>query len=67
MYVLLIVSVIWHASDCHQLCNLNLNYFFFSHLLETLSTADFSQLKPFEPGQPEFFAPYLDKLMGFSR
>ena len=56
---------LWHSSDCHQLCNLNLNNFFFSHLLETLS--DFSKLKPFQPGQAELFAQYLDKLMGFSR
>lgn len=37
-----------------------------STLLETLDTVDFSKLKPFQPGKPEKFAEFLDKMMGFT-
>ena len=67
MYVLQIVSLCNLARQWLPSIVKSFNDFFFSNLLETLSTADFSRLKPFEPGQPELFAPYLEKLMGFSR
>ena len=35
-------------------------------LLETLDTANFSILKPFNPGKPELFSQFLDKMMGFA-
>ncbi|XP_009475707.1 PREDICTED: putative bifunctional UDP-N-acetylglucosamine transferase and deubiquitinase ALG13 [Nipponia nippon] len=37
-----------------------------STLVETLQSMDLSTLKPFPPGQPEKFALFLDKVVGFS-
>ncbi|XP_061179264.1 UDP-N-acetylglucosamine transferase subunit ALG13 homolog [Saccostrea echinata] len=37
-----------------------------STLVETLSSVDFSVLKPFPPGQPQKFGEFLDNLFGFS-
>jgi hypothetical protein len=34
--------------------------------VETLETSDFEKLVPFQPGKPEIFAQFLDKMMGFS-
>uniref|UniRef100_A0A8C3JEF4 UDP-N-acetylglucosamine transferase subunit ALG13 n=1 Tax=Calidris pygmaea TaxID=425635 RepID=A0A8C3JEF4_9CHAR len=36
-----------------------------STLVETLQTMDLTTLKPFPPGQPEKFALFLDKVVGF--
>uniref|UniRef100_A0A8C4U080 UDP-N-acetylglucosamine transferase subunit ALG13 n=1 Tax=Falco tinnunculus TaxID=100819 RepID=A0A8C4U080_FALTI len=36
-----------------------------STLVETLQSMDLSTLKPFPPGQPEKFALFLDKVVGF--
>ncbi|XP_074003533.1 UDP-N-acetylglucosamine transferase subunit ALG13-like [Numenius arquata] len=36
-----------------------------STLVETLETMDLTTLKPFPPGQPEKFALFLDKVVGF--
>ncbi|NXG64628.1 ALG13 transferase, partial [Hemiprocne comata] len=36
-----------------------------STLVETLRTMDLTTLKPFPPGQPEKFALFLDKVVGF--
>uniref|UniRef100_A0A8B9Q289 UDP-N-acetylglucosamine transferase subunit ALG13 n=2 Tax=Palaeognathae TaxID=8783 RepID=A0A8B9Q289_APTOW len=36
-----------------------------STLVETLQSMDLSTLKPFPPGQPEKFALFLDKAVGF--
>ncbi|NXS95177.1 ALG13 transferase, partial [Jacana jacana] len=36
-----------------------------STLVETLQTMDLTALKPFPPGQPEKFALFLDKVVGF--
>ncbi|NXW30248.1 ALG13 transferase, partial [Phaetusa simplex] len=36
-----------------------------STLVETLQLMDLSALKPFPPGQPEKFALFLDKVVGF--
>ncbi|NXM31612.1 ALG13 transferase, partial [Oxyruncus cristatus] len=36
-----------------------------STLVETLRLMDLSTLKPFPPGQPEKFALFLDKVVGF--
>ncbi|KAM9269528.1 UDP-N-acetylglucosamine transferase subunit ALG13-like [Cariama cristata] len=36
-----------------------------STLVETLESMDLSTLKPFPPGQPEKFALFLDKVVGF--
>ncbi|XP_065499377.1 UDP-N-acetylglucosamine transferase subunit ALG13-like [Caloenas nicobarica] len=36
-----------------------------STLVETLRSMDLSTLKPFPPGQPEKFALFLDKVVGF--
>ncbi|NXN94878.1 ALG13 transferase, partial [Rhinopomastus cyanomelas] len=36
-----------------------------STLVETLQSMDLSTLKPFPPGQPEKFASFLDKVVGF--
>ncbi|KFO83210.1 UDP-N-acetylglucosamine transferase subunit ALG13, partial [Buceros rhinoceros silvestris] len=36
-----------------------------STLVETLQSMDLSTLKPFPPGQPEKFAFFLDKVVGF--
>uniref|UniRef100_A0A8C5TSI5 UDP-N-acetylglucosamine transferase subunit ALG13 n=1 Tax=Malurus cyaneus samueli TaxID=2593467 RepID=A0A8C5TSI5_9PASS len=36
-----------------------------STLVETLQSMDLSTLKPFPPGQPEKFASFLDKVLGF--
>ncbi|XP_072191921.1 UDP-N-acetylglucosamine transferase subunit ALG13 [Excalfactoria chinensis] len=38
-----------------------------STLVETLQSMDLSTLKPFPPGQPEKFALFLDKVVGFRR
>ncbi|XP_017669812.1 PREDICTED: putative bifunctional UDP-N-acetylglucosamine transferase and deubiquitinase ALG13 [Lepidothrix coronata] len=38
-----------------------------STLVETLQLMDLSTLKPFPPGQPEKFALFLDKVVGFQR
>ncbi|XP_040428721.1 putative bifunctional UDP-N-acetylglucosamine transferase and deubiquitinase ALG13 [Cygnus olor] len=38
-----------------------------STLVETLQSMDLSTLKPFPPGQPEKFALFLDKVVGFER
>ncbi|XP_064374009.1 putative bifunctional UDP-N-acetylglucosamine transferase and deubiquitinase ALG13 [Dromaius novaehollandiae] len=38
-----------------------------STLVETLQLMDLSTLKPFPPGQPEKFALFLDKAVGFER
>jgi hypothetical protein len=37
-----------------------------SDLAKTLNECDFSKLKPFPPGEPQKFASFLDKVMGFS-
>ena len=37
-----------------------------SQLLQVLHTLDISKLKPFESGQPQKFASFLDKVMGYS-
>ncbi|NXJ64263.1 ALG13 transferase, partial [Rostratula benghalensis] len=36
-----------------------------STLVETLQSMDLTALKPFPPGQPEKFALFLDKVVGF--
>ncbi|NXH18579.1 ALG13 transferase, partial [Bucco capensis] len=36
-----------------------------STLVETLQFMDLSKLKPFPPGQPDKFALFLDKIVGF--
>ncbi|XP_075368999.1 UDP-N-acetylglucosamine transferase subunit ALG13 [Mycteria americana] len=38
-----------------------------STLVETLQSMDLSTLKPFPPGQPEKFALFLDKVVGFQQ
>ena len=44
----------------------NIEYCTCSTLAKTLNECDFSKLKPFPPGEPQKFASFLDKVMGFS-
>lgn len=44
----------------------HLHYTNCRNLASLLRTADFSMLKPFEPGKPELFSQFLDRLMGFA-
>ncbi|KAG5263392.1 hypothetical protein AALO_G00264360 [Alosa alosa] len=59
--------------DNHQLelakqlhCDSHLLYCTCRTLTETLKTMDFSTLTPFLPGQPQNFAKFLDKALGFA-
>ncbi|XP_060568701.1 UDP-N-acetylglucosamine transferase subunit ALG13 homolog [Ruditapes philippinarum] len=52
------------AYQLHQ--DQHLYYCNCKNLVETLETSDFEKLVPFQPGKPEIFAQFLDKMMGFS-